>query len=288
MTILDKVNEYFGLLGTTFGQLFSWQVWKFVAPFFLLYGILLFAQYDSMSPWFFGAVTAWNSSLTMFFGWIGLSDSGLVAYTHYPAHFILLGTYFGWTKLIVGVLLEGLVFGLVANAFARKYYKSKGEEAFSVKRVLSRWPQLLLAWLTVNILLIVIGSYLPGLLGDLLDGPRRVIAFRFVVLPFTYLIVFSMFYFVFPLVVLFRRSFIGAVLDSFRLFFRRPFTCFFLSAFAMIFPILISTSVGYSTYLVQQFNPEVVFWLLSIGLVAEMFSMFFWMSTSVRFLADHY
>lgn len=288
MSFLDKVNEYFGLLGTTFSQLFRWQVWKYVASIFLVYGILLFAQYDSMSPWFFGAVTTWNSFLAVLFSWAGLSDSRLVAYTHYPAHFILLGTYFGWTKLIVGILFEGLVFGLVANAFARIYYRTKGEEAFSLKGVLSRWPQLLMAWLVINILLIVIGSYLPGLLGALLDGPRRVIAFRFVVLPFVYLLVFSMFYFVYPLVVLFRRSFIGAVLDSFRLFFRRPFTCFFLSAVAMIFPILIATSVGYSSYLVQQFNPEVVFWLLSVGLVAEMFSMFFWMSTSVRFLADHY
>lgn len=225
--------------------------------------------------------------LTSLFGWAGLSESVLSAFTHYPAHLALLGSYFGWSKLVFGILFEGLVFGLAAGAFARLYFGSRSDD-FTSGRVISRWPQLLLGWLLINTILFLIGFLLPGLFEPLLDGPRRLLAFRFAVLPGSYLLVFAMFYFLFPLVALYRRNFLRATGDSLRLFARRPFTCLFLSTVIMSAPVLFSAALSYASLLVQRFDPEIVLWLLGAGLVAEMFAMFFWMGTSVRFLADHY
>jgi len=67
---------------------------------------------------------------------------------------------------------------------------------------------------------------------------------------------------------------------------KNPFTCFFLSLIVLAVPILIAIINSRSAEIVQKFKPELVYWLLLVGLVVDIFLYLFWMGTAVRFLVD--
>ena len=56
--------------------------------------------------------------------------------------------------------------------------------------------------------------------------------------------------------------------------------------FVLVFPFLLSVLAGQPGEIISRFRPELVYWLLLFGLIAEMFANFFWMGTAVRFLAE--
>ena len=49
---------------------------------------------------------------------------------------------------------------------------------------------------------------------------------------------------------------------------------------------LISAIMGRSEYIIERFRPEMVYWLLIVGLVVDMLANFFWIGTATRFLLD--
>lgn len=287
MNVLDSINQFFARLLTTFRQLGQGRIWLLLFGYFFLYWILLFAHFKFLSPLFYSIVTAWTSFVTAYFPLPGLSEGMLQAFTHYPAHFALLPAYFGITKMTVGVVFEGLLVGAIAISFYRINSGDREGRERQVGSLWSRWPHLAAAWLVINGSMIVVGMSLPVVFESFLDGPRREIMFNLGVIPFAFMLIFAVFYNIFPLITIYRQNIFVASWESIKLFFRFPFTCFFFSALIMVIPIIISVILSnYSSVIIRQFDPELVFWLLSFGLLAEMISIFFWMSTSVQLLSN--
>ena len=207
------------------------------------------------------------------------------SFSHYPAHFLYLPYYFSWAKIVVGLLFEGLVLGTAAAFFADRYRRHTGAAATSFREVLSLILQLIAAWVVFNGLTVLVNLYLPDLLAAFhQDSPRRLLAVRFVLQPFILVLVFALLFFSIPAVAVYRENFLKAVGRSVRLFFRRPITCFFLAGIIMIVPYIISAVPA--DVVITKFKPELVFWIMFVGLAAETLAGYFWMGTAVRFLLE--
>ncbi len=273
MSVLERVNNFFLLIVSPFRQFGYWRVWLLLGGFFLLNWLILYAHYDFLSPLFYGIVTAWSS----LFG----EQAGRM-FSHYPQQFALMAELYGWAKLGVGLVLEGLVLGAAVRLFARRY--GAGRE--TGKSLAAAWIHLVIVWGVLNALTVAAGILLPEWLGPLLNGPRRLLVFSFVVLPFVFTVIFSLFFFAIPSVVVYGENAFRAIGRSLRIFSRRPLTCFFLSVVVLFLPLLCSAFGSYPDSIIERFKPELVYWLLLAGLFFEMIANFFWMSMATRFLVD--
>jgi hypothetical protein len=273
MPLLDNINRFVMLFIDTFRRVGRWRAWLLLLGYFLVNWLILYAHYNFLSPVFYSVMTAWTR----------LIDPGsATAFTHYPAQFYYLADYFGWAKLIVGLVLEGLVLGGVVRILSRD------NAAFETqKSLLVLWPHLVLAWLVINVLTLAAGLYLPELMRPLLDGPRRLMAFRLVFMPGIYSLILALFFFAIPAIALKGDNVFRGLMRALTIFRRNPVTCLLLSGIILAGPITLSILSGYASDIIEKFRPELIYWLLVIGLGTELLANFFWMGTASRFLADH-
>jgi len=276
MALVDDINRFLFLFADTFRLAGRGRIWWFLLVYFLLNWLLLYAHYNFLSPFFYTVVTGW---LSLFGG------ETAAAFTHYPAHLYYLSDLFGWSKLALGLVLEGLVLGAVAVIFGR-HFMGQRDTGSAFRYVLPKWGYLVLAWAVINSLMLAAGEVLPGWLQPLFEGPRRSLAFALVVMPSVYILILALFFFTIPSVAVFGDNLFRALGRSLRIFVRKPFTCIFLSGAVLFFPIVVSILSGYSAGIIEKFKPELIYWILLTGLVLEMVANFFWMGVSVRFLID--
>ena len=197
----------------------------------------------------------------------------------------MLPYYFGLAKLIPGVLFEGLLLGAAAVYFYNAYLDAADQERLTLRSALKSWPHLLLAWCLLNGLTMFISLFAPDWLRFFHDdSPRRLLLVQWVIMPAVFTFVLSLLYFAVPAVAIYRVNVFRALGRSLRVFLRRPFTCFFLSAAVLAGPYILSQIAGYSGDIIAKFHPELVYWVLLAGLAVELVANFFWMGTAVRFL----
>jgi hypothetical protein len=94
-------------------------------------------------------------------------------------------------------------------------------------------------------------------------------AFEFVVLAFIYAVILAVFFFIIPWIAVYKEKFRKVLKRALRIFAGDPFTCFFLSLAILVVLTSISISASRSAEIVQQFKPEPVYWLLLVGLAAD-------------------
>ena len=146
---------------------------------------------------------------------------------------------------------------------------------------------MMLVWLVLNVLMVLAGEFLPGLFESFLaNSPRRIAVFNYAVMPLVYIGVFSLQFFAIPIAAVTNRGTMAAILDAFKLFLRNPVTAFFLAAFVLAIPAIIGAVNSDPGRIIDRFKPELAYWLLVIGLGAELVANFFWLGTSVRFIHD--
>jgi len=276
MGLIKSINQIIILFLDTLKQAGRLGIWLLLLGYFLVIWLLLYAHYNFLSPIFYPLISTWVS----LFG-----EDSFTAFSHYPGHFLYLPYFFGWGKLLLGLLVEGLVLGGVAAMFADSFRKIARPDRTPFKSVLSLWLHLVLVWVVINGLTVVVNFFLPDLLQAFhQDSPRRLMAIRFVILPFILTVILALFYFAIPAVVVFRDNFLKALGRSLKLFFRRPVTCFFLAAIIMFVPYFISALP--TDVLIVKFKPELVYWVILVGLAVELLANYFWMGTAVRFLIE--
>lgn len=282
--MLDRLNQFLDLVIRTLGLITRWRVWLLLSGFFLLNWLLLFVHYRFSSPLFYGAVSAWVSLL----GPEGLSLLGagqVTAFYHYPGHVAVLGNFAGWAKLCLGLLLEGLVLGFATAGFAGSISRYKGH-LFSGRPFWQRWSHLVLAWLVLNTLTLLAGILLPIVLAPVLMGSKRVLLFNLVMLPAIQTFLLALFFVAIPSVVIYGENVAQAVGRSLRLFWSRPLASIMLASMVLFLPILMRVASSDPGYLIANFRPEMVYWLLVAGLAVEIPANFLWMGSAVLFLAD--
>lgn len=277
MTLMRKLNQVIMLFVETFRQMGRGRIWALLLAYYILQALLLFAHYNFYSPVFYGLISAWSSVF-------GPVKAG--AFSHYPTHFVTLPEIYGWAKIILAFLLEGLVLGTIAVAFAKIYFDDEDQRSVTLRNTLPLLPNLMAVWLIMNGLTMVAGLFLPQLFSPMLDGPRRLMAFNLVILPAFYIVILTPLFYALPAVAVYRINFLQALGRSWHYFVRRPFTTFFLTAFVIALPALVSGLTLYSADIVRKFKPETVVWLLFTSLFIEMIAYFFWMSLTVRFMAE--
>jgi len=274
VALLERINQFLLLIIDTLRQLGHWRIWAALIPYYFLQWLILYLLYSHPSGPLSGLVNVWVS----LFG-----AEKAAAFNHYPQHLLLLGEVSNWAKLLFGLVFEGLVLGLVASRFRQRF--ARGQKLPLLERPLSRvWLNLALVWIVINGLMLTAGELIPGVLAPYLDGPRRVLAFSFVLMPLVFTAIFALLYLAIPSVMLFQDGALQAMWRSLRLFFRRPYMIFGLGVATLAVPILLGALASRPTGIVDSFKPELVYWILVASLLAEMFSAFFWMGTAVRYL----
>ena len=276
MSIVNSINWYIILFLDTLKQFGRGKIWL---PLFLFLGVnwfVLYAHYDFLSPAFYTIITTWSNII---------GEGNSAAFTHYPSHFVLLPSLFGFAKLLTGLLFEGLILGGTAIAFRNRYLKDDSDSQVPIRSAASSWIQLVLAWVSLNSIVLVGEMFLPDLLDPIIqDSPRRLAAFQYVAMPLFYVTMYSLFFFAIPSIALNRINFLKGIGQSLRIFVRKPFTVFFLSVVILFPAIIMSFLIGASPEIVEQFRPETIYWLLVVSLLADLMVFFFWMGTAVRFL----
>ena len=278
MRLLENLNHYISLYLETLKQLFKVRIWFVLLLFAGLNWVVLFAHYDFLKPHFFGVISLW---LSLF------SDNIAIMFTHFPGHLLVLPTVFGWAKLVLGLLFEGLVLGIIALLFRRIWLRKSGLDEATSGKPLRVWPQLLVAWFVINGLFLAISIFLPQLLESQIMGhPRRQMIVEFAILPLLFSILLGLMYFVIPSIIVYKDNVVRAISRSLSIAVKRPFSAFFLALLVLIGPIIVSGIAGRADDIITKFRPELVYWVLSAGLLVDALANFIWMGTSVRFLMD--
>ena len=276
--MLGYVNQFIGLFIDSLRQIGRGKIWLSLFVLLVVNGFVLYMHYDFLSPLFFEAMSAWTALV---------SQPASTMFTHYPMHFVLMPFYFGIAKLIPGIILESLLLGAVAIYFRNGYLKATGSERLTLRSAISSWGSLIIAWLVINGLTVLVSIYFPDLFRFIhQDSPRRLLVFNFVIMPAFFAIILSLFFFAIPSIAIYRENFLKGIGRSLKLFVRRPLTCLLLSGVILAGPYILSAIAGYSEDISTKFKPELVFWVLAVGLVVELIANYFWMGTAVRFLLE--
>lgn len=275
MNLLVGINQFLRLYLDTIRQLGRGRIWLVLVTYFGLQWLLLYAHYVHLQPSFYALMS----------NWAALFGSDLAtAFSHYPQHFLLMGHFFGWAKLGIGLILEGVVLGLVARMFHQCFTGSVGGRS-----AVKAWFDLILVWAVISGLMLLAGMYLPGWLDSLLNSPRRLLAFQLGFLPLIQTLIMALLFAAIPLVTVKGMGGLKAIVGSVRLFWRRPFTFLGLAVSVLVGPILLGFMVSHPARIVDSFKPELIYWLLTASVAVEMIAYFLWMGTAVRFLSidDH-
>lgn len=278
MGFVACVNRLVLLFMDTLRQLFSGRIWVILFSYFALQWFVLYAHYQFMSP-----ALGWIASITLQFQ----DPQRAAAFTHYPAHLVLLPGVFGWAKFAIGILVEGLVLGMVATEFLRRFRSPVAPSASGWGSFLRLWANLAIVWLVLNGLALALGEFVPNLLASKLYSPKRIAVFSFVLMPALFTVCAALFFYAVPILVSTRRSAFYALRRALVLCLRNPITTLVLAGLVIAGPVLIAAvSGGYATTIVDKFRPELVYWLLVLGIFVEMISVFFWMGVASRLWAD--
>jgi hypothetical protein len=277
MSFVASVNRLVLVFMDTFRQFLRGRIWLLLLGYYAFQWLVLYAHYQFNCPVFHWLVSASLMSQA--------DPLARAAFSHYPAHFVLLPEVYGWAKFAVGVICEGLVFGAVAAVFQRQFLDRPVDAPRT--SILKQWPNLAIIWIILNGLMLLVSYLLPKLLQSYLYSPKRVAAFSFIAMPAIFTFITALFFYALPLTVATGRNAFQAIGHGLKLFVRFPITTLVLSGIIVCIPVILAAiTSGYATTIVEKFRPELVYWLLVVGLVAEMIASFFWMGTASRFIAD--
>jgi hypothetical protein len=208
-------------------------------------------------------------------------------FSHYPGLFLMLPQVFDWGKIFLGIVLEGLAAGLTSILFLRILAAKAEKESIRPGYAFSRWLHLAAVWSFITILLIVMISWLlPTLFSGLLHGsPRRALLFDMGLRLLT-VFIYAIFVYAVPSVVVFRKSIWGALKQSISYFVRYPIFSFFLAFFPYLLSVPGSYAISRADVIIAKFAPELVFYILLIGVVIDLFANFVLTGAVVKFLVD--
>lgn len=277
MSFIKDLNNFASILLDVLKNLGRGKAWLSLLVYMSILAAALVAHFQHLSPLFYGPIHFLTSLISS-----DLSER----FYHYPSHFLYLPWFYGWAKLVLSVLLEGLFLGTAALAFWYGYRRNQSNDGL-FKTALRRWPHFIAVSIIFNGLITGVSYLLPQLFHSMLiSSPRRQLAFEFAVLPAIYCVLLALFFIAIPAVAVRSESFLKAIKRSFSLALHRPFSLLILSLLILVVPLLLSAAANRPEIIIEKFRPDLVFWILLIGLVAEMVANYLWMAAAVRFLAD--
>ena len=275
--MIDKINQFISLFVETFKMMGRGKIWLVLLSLSAVNGLILFAHLGFLSDLFYPLISWWT---------VSVNESAGAVFSHYPGHYLTLPYYYGLARLLPAFLLEGLVLGWAAMIFRKGYIRGANLPT-SFKYISKSWINLIGCWVIINGLTMIASIYVPDLLETFHENsPRRILAVEFVVLPSILTVVLALFYYTMASIAIEGRNLMGGLNRSLKLFFKRPITSFVLAGIILSGPYLMTAIGSKSSNIIDKFRPELVFWVLLAGLVAELIANFLWMGTAVRFLLE--
>jgi hypothetical protein len=276
LNFIENLNRLIGFYITILKATLRLNIWW---PFFLyalVQAAVLFGCLNYVHPMV-------NPILSPLVTLLGEAEAEMFA--HYPGLYLLLPMVFQWGKLAVGFLFEGLTIGLTVILFLR-YYNPESAAEWKLSEVIRRWPQLLLGWLVISTILFMINWFIPGYFVDYIHGsPRRRLLLDFGLKAVT-VGVYSLFIYTLPAIIIYRQNFVKALRFSLGFFVRYPIFSFFLA----LIPYLLSLPISYistrTELVVLKFRPELVFYVLLVGIAIDLIINFTLAGTVTRFILD--
>jgi len=212
-------------------------------------------------------------------------DENASMFNHYPTLYLLLPYVYQWFKIAVGIIFEGLVAGMTV-VLLMGIINGKNKTGPTLKAAFNKWPQLLIVWTLMTAILWSIDMYLPGVFeGMLAESPRRQMAFNIVLKLFT-VGIYSILMYSIPALILYKNGLLESLKTSFRLFIKYPFFSFLLALVPIIITLPASYGISNANVIVDKFSPELVFYILSAGLLLEFVANYFLTATLVKFMID--
>jgi hypothetical protein len=276
--MIKYINRLIGVIIDTLRQYRLISVWLLLTANLLIQWGVLAALNNFMSPLLFKPVMA-------FVNLVG--DQYAAGFSHYPGHYMILPYVFDWAKFIIGVILEGLILGGVALLMYEDHFDTPSGERTPLKAVIGSWLHLSVAWALLNGMMLVISLGLPSLFESWMTGsPRRIMAYQFGLVPIIYLFLIGLQFFVIPRIAIFGENVLRALKGSVIVFVRNPISCLILAFIVLLGPWVVSFFTGQPAVIVEKFQPELVYWMLVVGLFVEMLANFLWIGSAARFLVE--
>lgn len=279
MAFLKNFNQFLSIFLDTLRAVGRGRVWLVLLGYAAIIALGLLALYRCFTPITYPFSRAVLSLASLIGGW------NAQVFYQYPSQFLVLPIAHSWFKVVFAILFEGLILGSVALLF-HQYFAGANAPTRGTRSLWSSWGHFILASLLLNLLLIVL-SFVPGILRTFMEGnPRRQLIFELAVVPVVYALLQGLFFFVIPAIALYGENVFQALARSFKAFVRRPLTCFFLAVAALVLPTIVSLAANHPDVIIEKFHPELVYWVLLLGILADMIFNFLWIGTAVRYLVD--
>jgi hypothetical protein len=270
MRLLDKVNNFILTYLETFRSFKRISLW---VPFFI-YG--LFQTIILLILVSFPSGVAAGIFLPL------LKKSYGEAILHYPTFFILLPALFNRTNLILGLIVGVLLDGAAVFMFCSHFTQSRISFFSGIKLALSRYWMLFV--LGILRLLVIWVMEVPFWLfkGMVVGSPKREFALEMGCLALG-VIYTGFFIYATPAVIWHRKKLGQAIRDSWNIYIHN-----FFSTFLFIFiPLMIEFPINFverqGPTVITKFNPEVVAWILVLGIIVSVLANFILSGTIVKF-----
>lgn len=276
-----RLSGFWFLYTQTFRQMVRASLWAPLLVQAVLAILLAMAHYYIFSPLTGPLVRSWVHLVN--------SDFADVFYS-YPAHLSLLPYFFGVARMVVNILVEALLFGVVIDLLISLYRGEKPILMQSARRAAGRYLQLAGTWLVVIVVLYVVNRYFNSFLEDVLGyslraAPRRLLVADLTLRGITVLI-YSVAIFMLPSIMAGGVTFGAALKRGFRLFSRHPFVAIGLVLIPYVIGFLPSWALSDPARIVNNFTPELVFYLVLIAIVVDVVVNFILLCTSLKFFMD--
>lgn len=276
MDFVDKLNRLIGLYASVLKTVFRLKIWL---PYFL-YAVLQFGVLIAFANYVHPSIYPILSPLAALMG-----GARAELFSHYPGLYLLLPLVYQWGKLAVGILFEGLATGLTVVLFTHLFGRRLSLQ-WKFSEVFARWPQLLLGWTFITAILFVLHWFLPEIVSDFIQGsPRRAALFDIGLRALT-VVIYSIFIYTLPALIVYRQNIFKAFKTSIGFFVKYPIFSFFLVLIPYLFTLPFSYLSRSSDMIVARFSPELVYYVLLIGIIIGLFVNYFIAGAVTKFLIE--
>ena len=204
-------------------------------------------------------------------------------YLHYPDSFMVMPLLFSYTNIILSGLIGTVIIGISTLLFAGKYQKKKITFSLSVKKVFPKYLILFVLWILESITVFAVMLGLPALCQNLFILEYIEIRYLEFACFFSGLFVAAIFAYTTAAVVLGNQGIKKSFLASYKIFGKHIIATFLLVLIPNIANLPFNYASGKTLLVLQRFNPEMIFVLISFTIIVSVVTNFFLVGTVTRY-----
>jgi hypothetical protein len=192
--------------------------------------------------------------------------------------------------MLVNIIIEAFLFGIVIDMFIAIHRGEKPAFMHSVGLAIRRYLQLTLTWFVVIGALYLLNTYFFEIVENVFGyslraAPRRQTAAEFTLRGLTILI-YAACIFLLPSIMAGGVSIWRRISRGFGVALRHPFVAVGLIFIPYLIGFIPSWALAHSNDIVANFSPELVFYLILIGIGLDVIINFILLGTAVKFFMD--